>query len=85
MKLFLAITAAAFAFTGIDAEAAPRKKRSDTFVVKVKPRSFLDAGTQDIPGRGRTYSQGLTPHRASDSIVPTGSAGQRLLPGRFGL
>jgi hypothetical protein len=85
MKLAFAIIAAAFAFTTVAAEAAPRKKRSETMVVKVKPRSFLDAGTQERPGRFQNYSLGQTPLRPGDSIVPTGSAQQRLLPGPFGL
>jgi hypothetical protein len=66
----------------VAAEAAPKKKRE--LVVKVKPRSFLDAGTQATPGSYQNYSLGLTPFRGSDSIVPTGSAQSRLLPGRFG-
>jgi hypothetical protein len=85
MRLLFAIIAAAFAFTTVAAEAAPRKKRGETMVVKVKPRSFLDAGTQERPGRFQNYSLGQTPLRPGDSINPTGSAQQRLLPGPFGL
>ncbi len=85
MRLLLAIIAATFAFSAVSVEAAPRKKRGETMVVKAKPRSFLDAGTQEVPGRYQNYSLGQTPLRPGDSIVPTGSHQLRLLPGPFGL
>ena len=83
MRLFFAIVTAAAVLTATGADAAPKKKRE--LVVQVKPRSFLNAGTQVQPGSYQNYSLGLTPFRASDSIIPTGSAQSRLLPGRFGL
>jgi hypothetical protein len=81
--LLLGATAACMALAMPAAEAQSRKKRGETVVV-VKQRSFLDAGTQVQPGRYQNYSLGLTPHRASDSIVPTGSVQGRLLPGPQG-
>ncbi|MGL5117220.1 MAG: hypothetical protein ACRC7C_18040 [Beijerinckiaceae bacterium] len=87
MRLLLA-TAAVIAF-GLAAPAAEaqqaRKKQRGELVVDVKPRSFLDAGTQPLPGTYQGYSTGLTPHRVGDAVVPTGSAWQRLLPGPYGL
>jgi hypothetical protein len=86
MRLFVALAAASIAITASFslAEAAPRKK-SREMVVKVKPRSYLDAGTSVPPGVYQNYSLGMTPFRSSDSIVPTGSPQQRLLPGAFGI
>ncbi len=87
MRLVFALAAASLVFTasyGV-AEAAGHRKKSKEMVVKVKPRSYLDAGTQVPPGVYQNYSLGMTPFRSSDSIVPTGSAQQRLLPGRFGI
>ena len=83
MRILLAIAAISVALTA-SASAAdkPRKKRD--LVVKVQPRSYLDAGTQVRPGTYQNYSLGLTPFRASDSIIPTGSVQNRLLPGPFG-
>ena len=85
MRLLIAIAAVSIAFTASysTAEAAPRKK-SREMVVKVKPRSYLDAGTNVQPGSYQNYSLGLTPFRPFDSVVPTGSPQQRLLPGAFG-
>jgi uncharacterized protein (DUF1501 family) len=80
----LAAVTLAFAVTMPAAEARSHKKQRD-LVVKVKPRSFLDAGTNVQPGTYQNYSLGMTPFRASDSIVPTGSNQQRVLPGRFGV
>jgi hypothetical protein len=79
----LALAIAAVAFAAPSAEAQARKKRGETVIV-VKQRSFLDAGTQVQPGTYQNYSLGLTPHRPSDSIVPTGSVQGRLLPGPYG-
>jgi hypothetical protein len=87
MRLLLAATAAVFAL-GLAAPAEAqqaRKKQRGGIVVDVKPRSFLDAGTQPLPGAYQGYSLGLTPHRVGDAIVPTGSAQQRLLPWPYGL
>jgi hypothetical protein len=82
----LATITAALALTAIPAEARSHKaKKRGEVVVKVKPRSYLDAGTSVLPGTYQGYSLGQTPHRAFDSYSPTGSAEQRLLPGRFGL
>jgi hypothetical protein len=83
MRFIIAIAAATALLTTTGVEAAPKKKRE--LVVKVKPRSFLNAGTQVQPGAYQNYSLGMTPFRGSDSIVPTGSSQSRLLPGRFGL
>jgi hypothetical protein len=83
MRFLIALVATTALLTSVSAEAAPKQKRE--LLVKVKPRSFLDAGTQATPGSYQNYSLGLTPFRGSDSIVPTGSAQSRLLPGRFGL
>jgi hypothetical protein len=85
IALFAALTAA-FALISVTAEARTHKaKKRGEVVVKVKPRSYLDAGTSVLPGTYQGYSLGQTPHRAFDSYSPTGSAEQRLLPGRFGL
>ncbi len=86
MRIVLALAAltVAFAITLPAAEAREMKKKRE-MVVKVKPRSFLDAGTNVQPGTYQLYSLGLTPFRAADSIVPTGSIQQRLLPGQFGV
>jgi hypothetical protein len=85
MRLFLTLSVAAIGvvIAAPAAEAQARKKRGESVVV-VKQRSFLDAGTQVQPGTYQNYSLGLTPFRASDSIVPTGSVQGRLLPGPFG-
>lgn len=80
----LAAVTLAFAVTAPAAEARDHKKQR-AMVVKVKPRSFLDAGTSVRPGTYQLYSLGLTPFRAADSIIPTGSIQQRLLPGQFGV
>jgi uncharacterized protein (DUF1501 family) len=87
MRLLIALAAASIAFTASysAAEAAGHRKKSKDLVVKVKPRSYLDAGTQVPPGVYQNYSLGMTPFRGSDSINPIGSAQQRLLPGRFGV
>jgi hypothetical protein len=84
MRLLTALAAAAMtALIAIPAaEAQSRKKRE--LVVNAKPRSYLNAGTQALPGTYQGYSLGQTPFRPSDSIVPTGSHQSRLLPGRFG-
>jgi hypothetical protein len=79
----LAIAAAATALAAPAAEAQSRKKRGETVIV-VKQRSFLDAGTQAQPGSYQNYSLGVTPFRPGDSIIPTGSAQGRLLPGPYG-
>jgi hypothetical protein len=88
MRLLLAATAAVLAL-GIaapaEAQQARKKQRGGPMLVDVKPRSFLDAGTQPLPGAYQGYSIGLTPHRVGDAVVPTGSAQQRLLPGQYGL
>ena len=84
MRILLAIAATAVALTAtIDMAEAQSRKRD--LVVKVKPRSYLDAGTQAQPGTYQNYSLGLTPRRSYDSIVQTGSPESRLLPGRFGV
>jgi hypothetical protein len=86
MRLLIAIAAASIALTasvGV-AEAANHRKKRD-LVVKVKPRSYLDAGTNVQPGAYQNYSLGQTPFRSSDSIVPTGSHQRRLLPGSYGI
>ncbi len=82
----LAAVVAVFSMTAapVDAREHRTKKRGEV-VVKVKPRSYLDAGTSVLPGTYQGYSLGQTPHRAFDSYSPTGSAEQRLLPGRYGL
>lgn len=80
----LSIAALGLAIGMPAAEAQSRKKRGETVVV-VKQRSFLDAGTSVQPGAYQNYSLGMTPHRGSDSIVPTGSAQRRLLPGPYGV
>ena len=80
----LAAVTIAFAITMPVAEARDHKKKRE-MVVKVKPRSFLDAGTNVRPGAYQLYSLGLTPFRVGDSIIPTGSIQQRLLPGQFGV
>ena len=88
MRTFALLTAvtAAFALISIPAEARSHKaKKRGELVVKVKPRSYLDAGTSVLPGTYQGYSLGQTPYRAFDSYSPTGSAEQRLLPGRLGL
>jgi hypothetical protein len=84
MRLLTALAAAAIAATVAipAAEAQSRKKRE--LVVNVKPRSYLNAGTQVLPGSYQGYSLGQTPFRPSDSAIPTGSPQSRLLPGRFG-
>jgi hypothetical protein len=86
MRILIAIAAAATAFvaTADIAEAQSRKRNRD-LVVQVQPRSYLDAGTRVQPGQYSTYSLGLTPFRSFDSVVQTGSAEQRLLPGRYGV
>jgi hypothetical protein len=85
MRLLIAIAAAAaVSLLAPSAEAAGHRKKQRVLVVKVKPRSYLDAGTQVQPGSYQNYSLGLTPFRASDSIIPTGSVQSRLLPGPFG-
>ncbi len=84
MRLILAIAAVAAALTAA-ADTAEAQQRKRDLVVKVKPRSYLDAGTQVQPGTYQTYSLGLTPYRSFDSIVQTGSPESRLLPGRFGV
>ena len=80
----LAAVTLAFAVTAPAAEARDHKKQR-AMVVKVKPRSFLDAGTNVQPGTYQLYSLGLTPHSVPDSVIPTGSIQQRLLPGRMGI
>jgi hypothetical protein len=87
MRLLIALTAVSIALTAScsTAEAAGHRKKSREMVVKVKPRSYLDAGTSVQPGAYQNYSLGQTPFRSSDSIVPTGSMQQRLLPGAFGI
>jgi hypothetical protein len=84
MILALATLAAGVALAAPAAEAQARKKKRGETVIVVKQRSYLDAGTQVQPGRYQNYSLGLTPHRPSDSIIPTGSVQGRLLPGRYG-
>ncbi len=86
MRIVLALAAltVAFAITIPAAEARETKKKRE-MVVKVKPRSFLDAGTNVQPGTYQLYSLGLTPHSVPDSVIPTGSIQQRLLPGRMGI
>ena len=86
MRIVLALAAltVAFAITMPAAEAREMKKKRE-MVVKVKPRSFLDAGTNVQPGTYQLYSLGLTPFRVVDSVIPTGSIQQRLLPGRLGI
>jgi hypothetical protein len=86
MRLFIALAAASIAFAATTdvAEAQSRKKNRD-LIVKVKPRSFLDAGTQVQPGSRHLYATGMTPFRGSDSTIPTGSHQSRLLPGAFGI
>jgi hypothetical protein len=85
MRLALALAAitAVFCLAAPAAEAQARKKRGETVIV-VKQRSFLDAGTSVQPGAYQNYSLGLTPFRPGDSIIPTGSVQQRLLPGPYG-
>jgi septal ring-binding cell division protein DamX len=85
MRLILALAAVGvcLAVAAPDAEAQSRKRRGETVIV-VKQRSYLDAGTQVQPGAYQNYSLGQTPFRPSDSIVPTGSAQSRLLPGPYG-
>lgn len=86
LVLILAAAAAGIAMSAPPAEAnAHRKKKRSEPVVVVKQRSFLDAGTQATPGSYQLYSLGLTPWRGSDSIVPTGSIQQNLLPGPYGV
>lgn len=86
MRILTALAAATLALT-VTAEVAEAqsRKRNRDLVVRVQPRSYLDAGTQVQPGSYQTYSLGLTPFRNFDSIVPTGSPEQRLLPGRYGI
>jgi hypothetical protein len=79
----LAVIAASTAVAVPAAEAQARKKRGEPVVV-VKQRSFLDAGTQVQPGSYQLYSTGMTPWRAGDSIVPTGSIQRNVLPGPYG-
>lgn len=84
MRIILAVAAAAVAVTAtVDMAEAQSRKRD--LVVKVKPRSYLDAGTQALPGTYQNYSLGMTPRRSFDSVVQTGSPESRLLPGRFGV
>jgi len=86
MRIILALAAAAIALTATaDLAEAQSRKRVRDLVVKVQPRSYLDAGTQVQPGSYQNYSLGQTPFRAFDSIVQTGSPEQRLLPGRYGV
>lgn len=86
MRILIAFAAAAVTLTATaDLAEAQNRKRQRDLVVQVKPRSYLDAGTQVQPGQYQTYSLGLTPFRAFDSIVQTGSPEQRLLPGRYGV
>ncbi len=89
MRLLIAtacaiIAASSFATTA-DAQQSRKKQQRPGLVVDVTPRSFLDAGKQPQPGQYQNYSLGQTPFRPSDSIVPTGSAQQRLLPGPYGI
>jgi hypothetical protein len=87
MRLLIALAAASIALTASYsvAEAAGHRKKSREMVVKVKPRSYLDAGTSVQPGSYQNYSLGQTPFRPFDSVVQTGSPQQRLLPGAFGI
>lgn len=87
MRLLIALAAASIALTASYsvAEAAGHRKKSREMVVKVKPRSYLDAGTSVPPGVYQNYSLGQTPFRPFDSVVQTGSPQQRLLPGAFGI
>jgi hypothetical protein len=85
LVLILAAAAAGLAVAAPPAEAnAHRKKKRADPVVVVKQRSFLDAGTQVMPGSYHLYSVGMTPWRGSDSIVPTGSIQRNVLPGPYG-
>ncbi len=79
----LVLVAASLAVAVPAAEAQSRKRRGETVIV-VKQRSFLDAGTQALPGSHQNYSLGQTPFRPSDSITATGSVQGRLLPGPYG-
>jgi len=86
MRILLVLAAAATALTATASFAeAQAPKRNRDLVVKVQPRSYLDAGTNVQPGSYQNYSLGFTPTRAYDSIVQTGSPEQRLLPGRYGV
>ncbi len=84
MRLILAIAAVAATLTAAASPAEAQQRKRD-LVVKVKPRSYLDAGTQAAPGTYQIYSLGQTPFRSFDSIVQTGSPESRVLPGRFGV
>jgi hypothetical protein len=86
MRILLALAAAAVTLTAAaDHAQAQAPKRNRDLVVQVKPRSYLDAGTNVQPGAYQNYSLGFTPARGYDSAVPTGSPEQRLLPGRYGV
>jgi hypothetical protein len=85
MRLALILAAAAIGVVTIapEAEAQARKRRGETVIV-VKQRSFLDAGTQVLPGTHPQYTILGAPWRPADSIVPTGSIQRNLLPGPYG-
>lgn len=79
MRLACLIAAAALVAGTAAAEAQNRREQ----IVRVKPRSFLDAGTAAQPGSYSNYSMGMTPYRASESIGGWGGSGSRVLPERF--
>ncbi len=85
MRLAIMFAAATFGMISAapEAEAQARKRRGETVIV-VKQRSFLDAGTQVLPGSHRQYTILGAPWRPADSIVPTGSIQRNLLPGPYG-
>jgi hypothetical protein len=79
MRLAALIAATALVVIGTAAAEAQARKEN---IVRVKPRSFLDAGTTVLPGTYSNYSLGQTPYRASESIGGWGGSASRLLPDR---
>jgi hypothetical protein len=79
MRLLCLIAVAALVAGTAAAEAQNRREQ----IVRVKPRSFLDAGTTAQPGSYSGYSTGMMPYRASESIGGWGGSAGRILPDRF--
>jgi hypothetical protein len=80
MRLAALIAAIALVVAGTAAAEAQSRKEN---IVRVKPRSFLDAGTTAQPGSYQNYSLGMTPYRASESIGGWGGSASRVLPDRY--
>jgi hypothetical protein len=79
----LAATLAVSAVVFVPVAAEAQSRRGEP-IVRVKPRSFLDAGTTVQVGTFQNYSTGMLPLRASDVTSGWGGPENRILPDRFG-